>query len=148
MPTNDLSPKTEAEPYSLQVHRKENFWKILFPVLLSAAVMVTALLLIILFQNRFAAGVAGPGAAAAVLVILPQLLLLLIPLAITAGLAYAVMALKKKIPGQGKKIIEVLRAIQVKTHQVSNAAAKPSIKASSFMAQVRQLVMSLDRRLR
>ncbi|MEA4812865.1 MAG: hypothetical protein VB108_09880 [Anaerolineaceae bacterium] len=149
MTTHDVSEKVPAEEsYSVKVHRKESFWKIIFPILLSAVFMLVFLILIVLFSERSQGGLAGAGAAAAVLVILPHFLGLLLWLAILAGLAYGVFVLKQKIPGQGEKLVSLLRKVQIGVHQASNAAAKPSIKLKSGVAQIKQIFVSLQERLR
>ncbi len=145
---NSAVKSTPKEPYSLQVHRKESFWHITFPVLLASVLLVVFLVLLIIFSGGFGDNLTSFGAAAAIFVILPHLLVLLIWLAILIGLAIGVNAIGNKLPGLSATILDFLHRIQIGSHKVSNQAAQPSIKVASVSAQIKQIFKSLKARLR
>ena len=136
------------EPYSLQVHRKESFWQITFPVILATVLLVIFLVLVIIFSGGFGENLTSFGAAAAIFVILPHFLGLLFWLAILIVLAIGTNALRNKLPGQGAILLDFLHRIQIGSHKVSNLAAQPSIKMASKVAQLKQIFDSLKARLR
>jgi len=136
------------DPYSLQVHRKESFWQITFPILLASVLLLVFLILVLVFSGGFGDNLTSIGAAAAIFVILPHFLGLLIWLAILIALAFGINVLKKKLPGHGALILNYLHRIQIGSHQVSNLAAQPSIKIASKVAQLKQIITSLQTRLR
>ena len=148
VPSKASSKLQPNEPYSLQVHRKESFWQITFPIILASVLLVVFLVLIIIFSGGFGDNLTSFGAAAAIFVILPHLLGLLIWLAILIALAFGVNALRKILPGNGALLLEFLHRIQIGSHKVSNLAAQPSIKIASKIAQLKQIFTSLEKRLR
>ncbi|HSN94045.1 MAG TPA: hypothetical protein VLR89_03170 [Anaerolineaceae bacterium] len=148
IPENAKVNSASNEPYSLHVHRKESFWQITFPIILASLLLVILLVLVLLFSGGFGDNLTSIGAAAAIFVILPHFLGLLIWLAILIMLAIGINALKNKIPGQGAVILDFLRSIQIGTHKVGNLAAQPSIKIASKFAELKQIIASLQARLR
>ena len=148
MPNNTTSKPISNEPYSLQVHRKESFWQITFPIIHASVLLVVFLVLVIIFSGGFGDNLTSFGAAAAIFVILPHLLGLLIWLAILIALAFGVNALKNLLPGNGALVLDFLHRIQIGSHKVSNLAAQPSIKIASKVAQLKQIFTSLEKRLR
>lgn len=149
MVQQEISPKKDSpEPFSLEVHRKQSFWQITFPIILASFILVLLLVLLIAYSGGFGDNLTSFGAAAAVFVILPHFLGLLIWLAILVGLAYGIYTLKKALPGQGAAILAFLQKIQLGSHKYSNLAAQPSIKLASKAAQIKQFITSLKQRLR
>ena len=148
VPNEANSKPLTNEPYSLQVHRKQSFWQITFPIILAAIVLLVFLALVLVYSGGFGDNLTSIGAAAAVFVILPHLLGLLIWLAILIAMAYGVNVLRLKLPGQSALILDFLHKFQIGSHKISNLAAQPSIKIASKIAQLEQIFSSLKVRLR
>jgi type II secretory pathway component PulF len=149
MVQQEVSPKKESpEPFSLEMHRKQSFWQITFPIILASFFMVVVMILLIVFSGGFGDNLTSIGAAAAVFVMLPHFLGLLIWLAILAGLAYGVYALRKALPKQGVATLAFLQNFQLLVHKYGNVAAQPSIKWAYKAAQAKQFITSLKQRLR
>jgi membrane-bound ClpP family serine protease len=148
IPSNETAKPIPNEPYSLQVHRKESFWQITFPIILASVLLLAFLVLVIVFSGGFGEKLTSFGAAAAVFVILPQFLGLLIWLAILIALAFGVNVLKNKLPGQGALLLDFLQSIQIGSQKVSNQIAQPSIKIALVIAQFKQILASFQERMR
>ncbi len=145
---NTSTKSVPDEPYSLQMHRKQSFWQVTFPIVLASLLLLVFLILIIVFSGGFGDNLTSIGAAAAVFVVIPHLLGLLIWLAILIALAFGVNALKEILPGKGVLVLEFLHRMQLETHKISNLAAQPSIRFASKAAQIKQFMTSLKQRLR
>lgn len=136
------------EPFSLQINRKQSFWQIIFPIVLAAFLLLVFLVVVLVVSGGFGDNLTSIGAAAAVFVILPQMLVLLIWLAILIGLAVGIHAIRKQVPGQGARILDFLRGLQIGIHKSGNLAAQPSITVASKIAELKQIIASLQARLR
>lgn len=145
---NTSTKSVPDEPYSLQMHRKQSFWQVTFPIVLASLLLLVFLILIIVFSGGFGDNLTSIGAAAAVFVVIPHLLGLLIWLAILIALAFGVNALKEILPGKGVLVLEFLHRMQLESHKMSNLAAQPSIRFASKAAQIKQFMTSLKQRLR
>jgi hypothetical protein len=123
------------------VHQKEVLWQITVPAIVSLlAFLIVAGLAIFAGVQGSDAGIHRWGAISLIWLILPMLMVTLILIVIAGGILYGVIKLIGVIPTYSYKLQNLLWKVQEKLKAISDTAAKPVIKVSSFQAALRTLL--------
>lgn len=114
-------PPTERNPETLQLYRKQSWWQIIFPVVLTALLMIG--LVVGLFMVTRADGLSVAADYALILLLLPVIVgSLLVLAAIIALIYYASKALSSMAP-YTYVAYKYMRQIHQKTDEITDQAA-------------------------
>lgn len=125
-----------SEPQSTQQHRQQTFWQILFPI------SITALILIIVaaLSTRSTAAQASLNAQIALIwLLIPLMLFTLVGLALTIFLVIILVKLIHIIPVYAYRIQINVNNVANRIHQVADWSVEPILRIHSFFAMLTQL---------
>jgi hypothetical protein len=110
------------ESPSLRRHRKQQFWQILFPILLFIALVLTTGGFVVAAGNSRARLWAD---ISIIWLILPLLFLALLLLALLGSLVYLLIRLKRATPRLTGRVQNFFRKITAGTHRAADASVRP-----------------------
>jgi len=124
----------ERNPDTYARHRKEVFWQITFPFLL------TFLIILLLLAGVIWAGVAGHDQlrrwadTSIVWLLIPPTGLSLLLLAINVGMVVAVAKLLNVLPGAMRLVQDYFKMIEMKVKDLADKMVEPVLKIHGFIA--------------
>lgn len=127
-------------------HKRNRFWMILFPLILTGLVVVGLITWLAINGNVGGANVENLAGVATVLLALLTFLFGLITLALIIGLIIGVIKLYEFLPQAGKTLRDYLRQAQHYLRVAGDAAVKPIVELHAFTAKIRQIGASLTNR--
>jgi len=129
-----------------KAHRRNQFWMILFPVILISLLVVALVVWLAVKGSVGGADTANLAGVATILLILPVFLFGLIALAFLIGLSIGVIKLHELIPQGGKAIRDYLSLGQHYLRVAEDASAKPILALRGLSARIQQIGTSLTDR--
>lgn len=133
-----LSSPTQSE--TIQDHRRQTFWQILFPVILASLVVVGLAVFLIITTGSpagYDTGVKWAGISL-IWLIIPTLLSCFIFLVILVGLIYLMAKALGAVPGLGAKGQYYAARMAEISQNLGNKVASPVIKTKGFFAGARR----------
>jgi len=129
----------ERNPVTHQKHRQEVLLQITLPLLLGLAVFLTLAVLVVIasFQGGEQASVWAD--ISTVWLIIPMMFAALIFLALTAGLAFGVTMLLRKLPPYAHLVQNFFEDVSYQVRRYSNKAVEPVLKTHGAVAALRSL---------
>ena len=127
-------------------HKRNRFWMILFPLILTGLVVVGLITWLAINGSVGGADVENLAGVATVLLVLPTVLFGLITLALIIALIIGVIKLHEFLPQAGKALRDYLRQAQHYLRVAGDAAVKPILAVRTFTAKIRQIWTSLTDR--
>lgn len=137
MEMNEI-PKRERNPKTHEIHKRETFWQITFPLILG---LVFALVLAVLtFVAATGDGrIAQAADAALIFLIIPLMMFTLISTIIFAAIAFGVIKLNDVLPFYTKQAQDIFAMVRQQVQMGSDKAVEPILKIQSFFASVNAL---------
>lgn len=135
----------ERNPVTYEMHKREVFRQITLPLAIGLVFLLAACVALVYFSfwgNLDASRLAD---TSLIWLILPMLFVLLIFLAVTAGLAYALIWAINKLPPVFLKIYNLFVRIGAVVRKASDAAVEPVLKVEGMRASWRTLWRRLSR---
>ena len=129
-----------------KAHKRNRFWMILFPLILTGLVVVGLITWLAINGSVGGANVENLAGVATVLLALLTFLFGLITLALIIGLIIGVIKLYEFLPQAGKTSRDCLRQAQHYLRVAGDAAVKPIVELRAFAAKIRQIRTSLTDR--
>jgi polyferredoxin len=129
----------ERNPVTHQKHRQEVLRQITLPLLLGLAILLTPAVLVVIAGFQGGEQVRVWADISTVWLILPMLLVTLIFLALTAGLAFGVTLLLRRLPPYARLVQDFFKKVSYQVRRYSNKAVEPVLKTHEAAAALRSL---------
>ncbi len=131
IPFPERNPKTHAE------HRREVFWQITLPLIISVLLILAAIGAIIFSVTQPATQLERWADVSLMWLILPSLFFALIILVVLVAFVYAITLLLHVTPRFARLVQYYFEIGEAKVRQVTNWLAEPFLRVESFLAVLR-----------
>lgn len=138
---------TSLKKATRKSYRKDQFWQVVFPVIVASVLMLLVVVWLILSAKTGATSLNQYSSIVSIMLIIPSLLALLIGLAILVGLIYLIAKLMNALPDFTDKVRVTLDQVNVETKKLTKGMALPIIKTGELTTKGLQIFTSLRKRL-
>lgn len=121
-------------------HRREVFWQIVAPIIISGLILF---LIAILISTGRSGNVGAWAHTSLIWLSLPLLVFFLIIIIITSGLVYVCLQLILVIPSFANKLQNTITQVGAKINKLSDAVVEPILRFQSILAAIRILLQKL-----
>jgi hypothetical protein len=129
--TNATQP--ERNPITHKKHRREVTWQITFPLVLGLIILLGLAAWTIISAAR-GGTVSQPADTSLIFLLIPTMVMALVPLAITAGLAYGVILLNKVLPQYSSKAQDAMNKVRDGVRTGADKLVEPIVRFKSTIA--------------
>lgn len=131
---------------SEQIHVKERFWQILFPLVVVSLLLTAGFALLIIYSGELGSSTEGMAAAALVAIALPLILLSLVFLLVLAALITGAAKVLAWLPGAGAQAQAVFCSINTRVLSGSQAVVAPLLTIGQKAAELQRIITALHLR--
>ena len=130
------SDRSDAAVYTPeQNHARENFWQILFPLILVCVLLTVSFVLLLVYAGEIGSSTEGLAAAALVVIALPAFLVLLVFLLVFVALIIGTAKVTAWLPGAGKQVQTVFSSVSSAVHKGSREVLNPFLAIGQKSAE-------------
>ena len=133
---NESTPP--RNPHTHQLHRRETFWQITFPLIIGGLVIL-GLAVWAVVTAAGGGNVNHAASASLIFMIIPTMFMALIVLVILAGLAYLVIEINRGLPPVMRKIQDFFVRVREGARTLSDKLVEPILRAQSGIAGIKRL---------
>jgi hypothetical protein len=130
-----IDTQPERNPNTHRVHRREVFWQITFPLILGL-LLILGLAVWTIVAATNGGNVSQPADASLIFLILPTMVMAIIPLALFAGLAYAVIMLNTIIPPYMRQAQDAMIRVRDGVRTGADKLVEPVIRFKTVIASL------------
>jgi hypothetical protein len=124
----------ERNPITHAAHRREVFWQITFPLILTLLILLGLAAFVVYASFQGAGSVSRWADISLIWLLLPALVVTLVVLLIFSGLVYLVSKLLGVFPGYARLAQNFFYLVQVRTKSIADKIVEPILKLRSFKA--------------
>jgi hypothetical protein len=143
MDSRMMDPNKERNPITRQRHRKEVFWQITLPILISGLILLAFSILAI---TMTASETSLWADISLIWLIVPVMVLTLISLVMLIASIYASVKLILVLPVFAFRLQNVLILIRLKIHSLADRSVEPVLRINSFSAGIKSFVRQISGR--
>jgi len=130
-----------------QIHVKQRFWQILFPVLVVCVLLSVGFALLLLYSAELGSSTEGMAAAALVAIALPLLLIFLVLLLFLTALIIGAFKAAAWLPEAGGEALRVFRSINSAAQRGTRALVAPLLTIGQRSAEIQHVIATIRSRL-
>ncbi len=132
-------------PLTRKAHRRESWWQIYLPLILSA-LAILALASWVVVAGAQGSDLAPAADTALIFLLTPMLLFLLIPLILLGAGIYLTIRLFNLLPPQMLRLQRFFTRLQINTQRAADRLAEPALRLAGVQAAWRAIWQSLRSR--
>jgi hypothetical protein len=124
----------ERNPVTHAAHRREVFWQITFPLILTLLILLGLAAFVIYTGFQGAGSVSRWADISLIWLLLPAVVVTLVVLLILIGLVYLISKLLGVFPGYARLVQNYFHLAQVRTRSIADKVVEPVLKLRSLKA--------------
>jgi hypothetical protein len=124
----------ERNPLTHAAHRREVFWQITFPLILTLVILLGLIAFVIYSGFQGSGSVSRWADVSLIWLLVPALVVMFVMLVILIGLVYLVSKLLGVFPGYARLVQNYFYLVQVKAKSIADKLVEPVLKIRSFKA--------------
>jgi hypothetical protein len=139
--------RTYFETPSQIAHKRERFWRILFPMIAAGMLLLGIMVYLAVFNHRISPSLEILAGVSVVILSLPFFLFALLKLAVLIGMIYGVGKLEPLVPAAGQRVLQLFEKARWHLRKGADISVQPILGLRETAHKLGQVKRSLQVRL-